>query len=174
MKRQKGFTLIELLVVIGIIGLLATLAVVAFGNAQKKARDSKRISDIRSVVTSFAQAAQAGAFLCNGPAGGAGACAAGAIVGGTKVSALSICNAACGGGAATDVTNQYLKLQNLKDPVPASAAAAGCAAAGTNCDYAFDAGATIDTFTARFYSELKPEGLAAAGAHSADQNGLVN
>jgi len=32
-KTSRGFTLIELLVVIAIIGLLATLAVVAFGSA---------------------------------------------------------------------------------------------------------------------------------------------
>jgi len=49
-RHLKGFTLIELLVVIAIIGLLATMAVVSFGNAQSKARDSKRIADVKQIM----------------------------------------------------------------------------------------------------------------------------
>jgi type II secretion system protein G len=46
MMKSRGFTLIELLVVIAIIGLLATMAVVSFSSAQRKARDSRRLADI--------------------------------------------------------------------------------------------------------------------------------
>ena len=49
MKNKKGFTLIELLVVIAIIGLLSTLAVVSLNNARAKARDAKRVSDIKQI-----------------------------------------------------------------------------------------------------------------------------
>ncbi len=51
--NKKGFTLIELLVVIAIIGLLSTLAVVALGSAKVKARDSKRLSDLKQLQTAL-------------------------------------------------------------------------------------------------------------------------
>lgn len=45
--KAKGFTLIELLIVIAIIGLLATLAIVSLTTAQEKARDAKRVADMK-------------------------------------------------------------------------------------------------------------------------------
>ncbi len=51
--KQKGFTLIELLVVISIIGILSTLAVVSLNDARAKARDAKRISDVKQVQTAL-------------------------------------------------------------------------------------------------------------------------
>lgn len=50
MKRTKdGFTLIELLVVIAIIGLLSTLSIIALNSARARARDAKRISDVKQM-----------------------------------------------------------------------------------------------------------------------------
>lgn len=52
-KNQQGFTLIELLVVIAIIGLLATMSVIALGSAREKARDSRRLSDVKQIQTAL-------------------------------------------------------------------------------------------------------------------------
>ena len=53
LKEQKGFTLVELLVVVAIIGLLSTLAAVSLGSARSKARDAKRLSDIKQLSTAL-------------------------------------------------------------------------------------------------------------------------
>jgi len=50
-KNEQGFTLIELLVVISIIGLLSTMAVISLNSARSKARDAKRVSDIKGLST---------------------------------------------------------------------------------------------------------------------------
>ena len=52
-KKKTAFTLIELLVVIAIIGILSTLAVVAIQSARSKARDSKRIADVKQMQTAL-------------------------------------------------------------------------------------------------------------------------
>ncbi|MFH1745311.1 MAG: type II secretion system protein [bacterium] len=53
MNNKKGFTLIELLVVIAIIGLLSTIAVVALNGARMKARDAKRLGDVKQIQTAL-------------------------------------------------------------------------------------------------------------------------
>ena len=49
--NNKGFTLIELLVVIAIIGLLSTMAVISLNSARAKARDARRLSDVKQLST---------------------------------------------------------------------------------------------------------------------------
>lgn len=53
-SNQKGFTLIELLVVISIIGLLASVVLVSLNGARVKARDVKRIADLKQMQTALA------------------------------------------------------------------------------------------------------------------------
>lgn len=49
--KSKGFTLIELLVVIAIIGILASIVLVSFPGAQKKAKDSRIVSAVSQLRT---------------------------------------------------------------------------------------------------------------------------
>jgi len=54
MKKQQGFTLIELLVVIAVIGILAAVVIASLNSARVKARNTRRASDIKSLVNAFA------------------------------------------------------------------------------------------------------------------------
>jgi prepilin-type N-terminal cleavage/methylation domain-containing protein len=60
---RRAFTLVELLVVIAIIGLLSTVAVVALGASRIKARDAKRINDLRQISQAVELFADANAYL---------------------------------------------------------------------------------------------------------------
>jgi general secretion pathway protein G len=55
LRTKKGFTILELLVVVGIIGLLITAGTVSYTTVQKKARDTKRRTDLRDIQNSFEQ-----------------------------------------------------------------------------------------------------------------------
>lgn len=51
--KQKGFTLIELLVVIAIIGLLSSVVLASLNSSRVKARDARRIADLKQISTAL-------------------------------------------------------------------------------------------------------------------------
>lgn len=51
--QKRGFTIIELLVVLGIIGLMASIAMVFFSPSAAKGRDARREEDIKSIQSAL-------------------------------------------------------------------------------------------------------------------------
>lgn len=52
-QRDAGFTLIELLVVISIIGMLSSVILTSVNSARAKARDARRLVDIRQIANAL-------------------------------------------------------------------------------------------------------------------------
>lgn len=52
-NTKKGFTLVELLMVIAIIGILSAIGLTALTGARGKARDARRVADIRQYTLAY-------------------------------------------------------------------------------------------------------------------------
>lgn len=52
-QKSRGFTLVEFLLVIAIIVLLSSVALASLRSARSKARDTKRIADVRQLMTAL-------------------------------------------------------------------------------------------------------------------------
>lgn len=90
-KAEWGFTLIELLVVVAIIGLLASIVLVALTTARAKARDAKRVADLNQIAKAFEIFYNdAGAYPTGTGAAGAGYTSAnGALLGSLSLQAVT-------------------------------------------------------------------------------------
>ncbi len=140
--NKKGFTLIELLVVIAIIGLLSTLAVVSLSNARLKARNAKRMSDLKQISTAielYSSDQDTSAYPTNRvlPA----LCGIAGIIADPDTAATP--DALCGAGfAITDGTNTYL----ASIPVDPGATTYGyeCDTAAGTCDSAYCISANLE------------------------------
>ncbi|MBU2219648.1 prepilin-type N-terminal cleavage/methylation domain-containing protein [Patescibacteria group bacterium] len=53
-RRGKGFTVIELLVVFAIIGVLASVVMVSVSNLRERARDDRRLTDMKALRDALA------------------------------------------------------------------------------------------------------------------------
>ncbi len=73
---KKGFTLVELVIVIGVIGIIATILLIALNPAetQRKARDTARLKDVQTMQGIIEQALNDSVTICAGAAGGVAAC----------------------------------------------------------------------------------------------------
>lgn len=52
-EKKNAFTLIELLVVISIIGIMSTVAMTSLNGVRKKARDARRLSDMKQIINAL-------------------------------------------------------------------------------------------------------------------------
>ncbi len=105
---KKGFTLVELLVVIAIIGLMAGIATVSVNSVRSKARDARRVADIKQV--------QNGLELFYSSIGTYPAAADGNLILGKDAGAVALSSAATGFSAAADVGAEVYLNPVPKDP----------------------------------------------------------
>ncbi len=160
-QANKGFTLVELLVAVGIIGVLASVSIVSINSVRQKARDAKRISEVKQMQNAFE------AYMSNNGSYPQGATA---IIGDATHDALCADAAGFVGDAAACTQPVFMQKVN-RDPLNGAqgheysyqaktAAAANCAAPGP-----------CESYELKFKLE-GGSGTLAAGVRTATPNGI--
>jgi len=70
LKISRGFTLLEMLVVIGIIAVLVAVGTSSYSTAQKKSRDARRKTDLKTIQNAFEQYYSVCGYSYPAPSGG--------------------------------------------------------------------------------------------------------
>ncbi|MBU1131363.1 type II secretion system GspH family protein [Patescibacteria group bacterium] len=154
--QGAGFTLIELLVVIAIIGLLSSLAMVNLNSARAKARDARRLSDVKQLSTILEMEATEGTF----PAPLEG-CTAEA----TKTTS-------CGGPGLVEQFSYFQDPSHTGDSWPCTGGL------DFTCDYSIsnaigEGGATVADYEICFYLEVGVGSFMASGVYAIESGGQI-
>ena len=152
-ETSKGFTLIELLVVIAIIGILSSIVMSSLHTALSKARDSRRLSDLKQIANLVASLGEGVAFVGCTTSGGITDCTTPAIATFVDPSGTSVCSAGAstppclyrvsGATVATPPTGTdwqvCASLENPTGDLPA-----GAIHVGSDTEYTIKAGGCVD------------------------------
>ena len=135
---QKGFSLIELLIVVAIMGILSAVVLSSLGTAREKARDARRVMDVKDMAKILVENSDNGNNTLGGCADGARASLC--TYGGTTIFA------------------------NYKDPSNVTTACTNTSS--SECDYSISkadgtAGAGTEDFQICFYLEYGSAGMPA-------------
>lgn len=156
-KNNFGFTLIELLVVISIIGVLSSMVVVSLNDARAKARDAKRLNDVRQMANVLAIAATEGSV----PA---------ALTGCNAVSEEKNVRVCTGPESVADIFKRFSDPSILNPDNNNTICHAGATAP---CQYSLNIGSTnVENAQVYFFLESEVAGLAAK-LHSIDMEGVI-